>query len=140
MKTFTCGHCGKAICPKPGDKLYRTCDAYVCNTICQRERVIAISKLDPRMDNPLSWSQDLSSNAPATPIKRKNSMIGLQDLEEGDEKLSIIITPKNERDNSNVVTVTFADENDLNKPPNKPYEYIIFTLALAGTAFILLTL
>ena len=139
MKTFICGHCGKNIIPKPGDKLYRTCDAYVCNTICQKARVLAIAKLDPRMENPLSWTQDLSTS-PSNMMKRKSSMVGLQDLENGDEKIPVINTKQNERDDSDIVTVTF-DNNNLNlPPPNKPYEYIIITFAVIGSTLLLLTL
>ena len=139
MKTFTCGHCGKTISPKPGDKLYRTCDAYVCNSICQKERVIAISKLDPRMDNPLSWTQDLSCKTTVAPMKRKPSIIGLQDLENGDETVPII-NQNNDDERNNLNIVTFEDGNILNRPPNKPYEYILLTLALAGTTLLLLSL
>ena len=140
MKTFICGHCGRNINPKPGDKLYRTCDTYVCNTSCQRARVIAISKLDPRMENPLSWTQDLSTS-PSNMMKRKSSMVGLQDLENGDEKIPVINTKQNERDDSDIVTVTFDNNNNLNlPPPNKPYEYIIITFALIGSTLLLLTL
>ena len=138
MKTFTCGHCGKIIFSLPGDKLYRTCDAYVCNPICQRERVAAISKIDPNMDNPLSWTYDLSSKSSSATIKRKSSLVGLQDLENGDERLSIIVTKTNERDNSNIVT--FENKNDLKLPPNKPYEYIMITFAIIGSTLLLLSL
>ena len=58
MKMFICGHCGKENYPKPCNTLYRTCDAYVCNAICQQERVIAITKLDPMMINPTLWRLD----------------------------------------------------------------------------------
>lgn len=140
MKTFVCGHCGKNIITKPGDKLYRTCDAYVCNTICQKARVLAIAKLDPRMENPLSWTQDLSTS-PSNMMKRKSSMVGLQDLENGDEKIPVINTKQNERDDSDIVTVTFDNNNNLNlPPPNKPYEYIIITFAVIGSTLLLLSL
>ena len=139
MKTFECGHCGKPIYPTLGQKLYRTCDAYVCNTKCQKERVIAISKIDPKMENPLTWKYDISKNDIPIPMKRKGSLIGLQDLENCGEKIPLIEPNYNDRDGSDIVTVTF-DNAHIDKPPNKPYEYIIFTLALAGTAILLLTL
>tara|TARA_B100002019_G_C21227410_1_gene578103 strand:+ start:165 stop:584 length:420 start_codon:yes stop_codon:yes gene_type:complete len=139
MKTFICGHCGRNIIPKPGDKLYRTCDTYVCNISCQRARVIAISKIDPKMENPLSWTYDLSSS-PTNMMKRKSSMIGLQDLENGDQKIPVINTKQDERDDFDIATVTF-DDNDLNLPsPKKPYEYIILTFAIIGSTLLLLTL
>ena len=38
-------------------------------------------------------------------------MVGLQDLENGDEKIPVINTKQNERDDSDIVTVTFDNNN-----------------------------
>ena len=144
MKVFTCGHCGSKIVAYPNQVLYRTCDTYVCNKTCQKARLSAIAKLDPKMENPLSWTHNLSSR-PCEPIKRKGSCIGLQDLEFGNDMTSEIIGPKDskERDDSDMVTVTFStvERNHIpTRPPNKPYEYIILCFAFIGSAAIFLAI
>ncbi|OUU62316.1 MAG: hypothetical protein CBC22_04945 [Alphaproteobacteria bacterium TMED62] len=141
MKMFICGHCGKENYPKPCNTLYRTCDAYVCNAICQQERVIAITKLDPMMINPILWRLDswLVHKEDATPIKRKNSMIGLQDLE-NNKKLSISTLKLDKHEKSFDFNDTLKYKNNLNTPPNNSYEYIMLTLVIAGTTLLLLKL
>ena len=144
MKVLTCGHCGTKIVSYPNQVLYRTCDAYVCNKACQRARLCAIAKLDPRMENPLSWTYDLSSRS-CEPIKRKSSSVGLQDLELGDNVTTEVIAPRapKERDDQDIVTVTFqvADQHYLpTQPPNHPYEYVILCFAFVGSAVMLLSL
>ena len=147
MQTYTCGHCGATIKPKPFEKLYRTCDAYVCNSTCQRQRLNAIAKIDPQMENPLIWTDILSSKYDA-PIKRKPSHIGLQDLETGNGETTPLINPKpsSKDDGTDIITVTFGSQFNLcnveYKQPNStpPFQYIAISCAVMGSALLLLAL
>ena len=51
---MNCSICKKIL--NKNDVLYRLCDDYVCGKICSNERLNLISKVDPYLNNPISWS------------------------------------------------------------------------------------
>ena len=141
MTNYRCGHCGKQIVPQKGKCLYRTCDTYVCNSNCQRERLKAISKLDPTLESPMAWTKEISINL-QKPIKRKTSLIGLESLSmyapgdiENDDELLPLIYP-----NDSYICEITPDLmlNNNYREEIKPYNIFTCCAAFVGVTLLLI--